>query len=99
MTDIHDAVTYADVRNFELGINTKCFNTWFYKTDHPLEDVLGPNYFDSIIDAMPRRNDRIEVLASCNRLLPEHATLAIKDVVVTSSEKHVMVTLLHKCER
>jgi hypothetical protein len=94
MSDIHDAVTYADPRNFELGINTKCFNTFYYKTDHSLEDVLGPNYFDSVIEAQPRRNDRIEVLASCGHLLPEHATLAIKDVIVTSSVKHVSVTLL-----
>jgi hypothetical protein len=94
MSDIHDAVTYADVRNFELAITTKAFNVFFYKTDHALEDVLGPSYFDTVIETQPRKNDRIEVVASCDRLLPEHATLAVKDVIVTSSVKHVMVSLL-----
>jgi hypothetical protein len=94
MSDMHDAVMCADVRNFELGINTKAFNTFYYKTDHALEDVLGPNYFDSVIEAQPRRNDRIEVLASCGRLLPEHATLAVKDIVIRGNVKQVAVTLL-----
>ena len=95
MSDLHDAVTCADVRNFELGITTKAFNTFYYKTDHALEDVLGPNYFDGVIEAQPRRNDRIEVLASCDHLLPEHATLAVKDIVTIGGKaKSVMVTLL-----
>jgi hypothetical protein len=94
MSDIHDAITYADVREFELGITTKAFNTFFYKTEHPLEHVLGPNYFDGVIEAQPRRNDRIEVLASCGRLLPEHATLAVKDVFISGHAKHVTVSLL-----
>lgn len=94
MSDVHDAITYADIRNFELAVSTKPFNTWYYKTDDALEDVLGPGYFDTIIDAKPRRSDRIEVLASCGRLLPEYATLGVKDVIVTNSVKHVVVTLL-----
>ena len=97
MTDLHDAVTCADVRNFELAITTKAFNVFLYKTNHALEDVLGPNYFDGVIEAMPRRNDRIEVLASCDHLLPEHATLAVKDIVTIGGKaKSVMVTLLFK---
>jgi hypothetical protein len=94
MSEIHDAITYANVREFELGITTKAFNTFYYKTEHPLEDVLGSGYFDGVIEAQPRRNDRIEVLASCGRLLPEHATLAIKDVIATSSVKQITVSLL-----
>ena len=94
MTDLHDAVTIADVRNFELGIATKAFNTYFYKTPHALADLLGPGYFDSAIDAQPRRHDRIEVLASCDCLVPEYATLVVKDVVNTGHAKHVLVTLL-----
>jgi hypothetical protein len=94
MSDIHDAVTFGDVASFEFGINTGAFNTFFYKTEHPLEDLLGPGYFDAVTECQPRKNDRIEVLASCGASLPEHATLCVKDVVVTNSIKHVKVSLL-----
>jgi hypothetical protein len=95
MSDIHDAITYADLQNFALAVNTKPFNVFYYKTDHALEDVLGPGYFDSVVDASPRKGDRIEVLASWSRLA-EYATLAVKDVIVTNSMKHVVVTLLSR---
>jgi hypothetical protein len=95
MSDIHDMVICADVRNFELAITTKAFNTFYYKTEHPLEDVLAPSYFDSVIEVQPRKNDRIEVLASCTRLLPEYATLAIANIVtIDGRTKRITVTLL-----
>jgi hypothetical protein len=95
MSDIHDAVTTADVRDFQLGINM-VFNTFFYKTTHPLDDLLGPGYFDSVIEVKPRRNDRIEVVASCDSSQPEHATLAVKEV--NHKDKRVVVSVLF-CNR
>jgi hypothetical protein len=98
MTDLHDAVTSADVRNFELAITTKAFNVFFYKTDHALEDVLGPNYFDGVIEAMPRQNDRIEVVANSGGVA-DHATLAVSKIVNTSTHRQVEVCLLQKYRR
>jgi hypothetical protein len=98
MSDIYDAVTCADVRNFELAITTKAFNTFYYKTDHALEDVLGPNYFDGVIEAMPRRNDRIEVVANSGGVA-DHATLTVSKIINTSSHKEVEVSLLQHYRR
>ena len=93
MSDINDDVLCADLSNFALAVNTKPFNVFFYKTQHLLEYVLEPGYFNSIFEASPRENDRIEVVAN-SAGVAEHATLAVSKIINTSTHKEVEVTLL-----
>lgn len=93
MSDIHDEILCADLNNFALAINAKPFNTFFYKTPHVLEYVLAPGYFNSIFEASPRENDRIEVVAN-SAGVAEHATLAVSKIINTSTHKEVKVVLL-----
>jgi hypothetical protein len=89
----------ADASNFELAVNTKCFNTFYYRTGHSLKDVLSEGYFDSVFDCSPRKGDRVEVLASCGQVPEQHATVAVKEIVNTSRKKSVLVSLLSSTNR
>ena len=85
----------ADLNNFALAVNTKPFNVFYYKTPHLLEYVVEPGYFNSIFEASPRENDRIEVVANSGGIA-EHATLAVSKIINTSTCKQVEVCLLQK---
>lgn len=96
MSDIE--VPCADPRNFALAVNTKPFNVFYYKSPHKLNDILEPGYFNSVFEASPRENDRIEVVAN-SAGIAEHATLAVSKIINTSSHKQVEVSLLQKYRR
>ena len=93
MSDLNDDVLCADLSNFALAVNTKPFNVFYYKTPHLLEYVLEPGYFNSVFEAAPRQNDRIEVIANSGGVA-EYATLAVSKIINTSTHKEVKVTLL-----
>jgi hypothetical protein len=98
MSDIHDEVLCADPSNFALAVNTKPFNTFYYKSPHLLEYILEPGYFNSVFECALRLHDRIEVVANSTGPA-EHATLAVKKITNTSTVKHVEVLLLHDYRR
>ena len=83
----------ADLDNFALAINTKPFNVFYYKTQHMLEYVLEPGYFNTIHETQIRIHDRIEVIADVSGT-PEYASVAVKKITVVNQQKHVEVSLL-----
>jgi hypothetical protein len=83
----------ADLNNFALAVNAKPFNVFFYKTNHALEYVLEPGYFNTIHETLIRPHDRIDVIADADGT-PEYATIAVKKITVVNQQKHVEVSLL-----
>jgi hypothetical protein len=93
MSDIHEELFCADRDSFALAVNAKPFNLFFYKTPHTLEYVMGPGYFNSVIECSLRKDDRIEVVAN-SMGVSEHATLAVGKIINASGIKSVEVRLL-----
>ncbi|MFC7699642.1 hypothetical protein ACFQX9_23440 [Bradyrhizobium sp. GCM10028915] len=95
MSDIHDLVA-MDLYGFSLAIQAMPWNTFFYKTDHALGDILdSPGYFNQVAENL-RRNDRIEITASADGA-PEAATLVVSSVTNRrGGDKSVVVTKLRR---
>lgn len=79
MSDINDAPARLDIENFALAINTKPFNTFYYKTMHTLDELMEPGYFDDAAECLIRKHDRIEVVANADGV-GEFATLTVLSV-------------------
>lgn len=93
MSDIHDLVA-VDVYGFSLAIQAMPWNTFFYKTNHTLSDILdSPGYFEAVGENL-RRSDRIEITASADGV-PEAATLVVRSVTLKGG-KSVVVSKLER---
>jgi hypothetical protein len=87
--------TFADPNMLEFsGASTTSLRVFHYRTSHTLSTVLGSGYFDNLMDAGLRRDDRIEILADTGGLR-EHA-LAVVDRV---SVDGIVVSLLLEYRR
>ena len=66
------------------------------RSKQDLATVLRPGFFDDLRDVHLKRCDRIEVVASWDEPLAEHATLCVDRV---DSIGKATVSLLHRYER
>src|SRR5207253_2823902 len=82
----------AKVGDIELLSQTVAIRIWAFRTKHSLATVLSDGYFDGLRDVQLRKNDRIEVVASWNGALAEHATLCLDKVTDTG---RVTASLIH----
>ena len=94
MSDIHDLVA-MDLYGFSLAIQAMPWNTFFYKTNHALDDILeSPGYFNDVAENL-RRNDRIEITASADGVA-EAATFVVRSVTIVKGGKSVVVSKLER---
>jgi hypothetical protein len=80
----------------ELLSQTIAIRIWAFRSKHDLATVLRPDFFDDLRDVQLKRCDRIEVVASWDAPLAEHATLCVDAV---SSIGKATVSLMHRYER
>jgi hypothetical protein len=67
----------ANVSDIELLSQTIAIRIWAMRTKHGLATVLGDGFFEGCKDVRLRKNDRIEVIASWDASIAEHATLCV----------------------
>jgi hypothetical protein len=86
----------ASIKDIELLSQTIAIRIWAMRTNHDLATVLAAGYFDDVKDVRLRKEDRIEIVASWEKPVAEHATLVVMD-----ADKYGLahVALLHKFER
>jgi hypothetical protein len=70
----------ANVGDIELLSQTIAIRIWAFRTKHDLTTVLRQDFFDDLRDVHLKRCDRIEVVASWDAPLAEHATLCVDRV-------------------
>jgi hypothetical protein len=85
----------AQFDNFHLVAST-C-RIFYLRTEHPLEAILSPGYFDSVADLRLRLDDQIHTVAGIGNGPATHALIAVDHV--NKSGGDVKVTLLAKYER
>jgi hypothetical protein len=86
----------ARIGDIELLSQTIAVRIWAFRSKHDLATVLGDGFFDGLRDVHLRRNDRIEVIASWDGPLADHATLCVDAIDGTGKAK---VSLLQRYER
>jgi hypothetical protein len=86
----------AEINDIELLSQTIAIRIWAFRTKHSLATVMRPDFFDGLKDVRLRKNDRIEVIASWDEPLAEHATLCVDRV---SGTGEATVSLMHLYER
>ncbi len=85
----------AEIGDVELLSQTIAIRIWAMRTKHDLATVLGHGFLDGLRDVRLRKNDRIEVVASWDQPIAEHATLAI-DHVDDTGKAVATLMLLYK---
>lgn len=82
----------VDLNELYLGEPVQFGQRYTYATTHPLEDVMGPGYFDAArFRLRPGDTIRATRLASKNREAPDNHVLAFVDLIVAANDKHVEV--------
>ena len=69
----------ASPHELEPAWQTRLGTTWMCRTDDPLDVVLGPGYFDTVVGHGLRVNDVINVVSIATRPA-SHAMLAIDGI-------------------
>jgi hypothetical protein len=85
----------ASFNDIELLSQTIAIRIWAFRTKHTLATVLGDGFFDNLRDVHLRKNDRIEVVASWDQPMAEHAALVV-DQVTDTGKATVNLMLLYK---
>jgi hypothetical protein len=70
----------ANVGDIELLSQTIAIRIWAFRSNHSLKTVLSDGFFDGLRDVNLKRNDRIEVVASWDQPMAQHATLVVDQV-------------------
>jgi hypothetical protein len=86
----------AKIGDIELLSQTIAIRIWALRTKHDLATVLRSDFFDDLRDVRLKRCDRIEVVASWDASLAEHAALCVDRIDGTGN---ATVSLLHRYER
>jgi hypothetical protein len=91
-----EAPPKGNANEVDLIAATSAMRVWSMKTRHTLSAVLRDGFFDGMVDLRFRRDDRIELIASCYADRSQHGLL-----VVDEADKHgkAKVSLLHRYER
>lgn len=87
----------ANINDIELLSQTIAIRIWAFRSRHDLATVLGDGFFEGLRDVRLRRNDRIEVIASWDQPLCEHAVLCVDQIDAATG--NAKVSLMHRYER
>jgi hypothetical protein len=87
----------ANVGDIELLSQTIAIRIWAFRSKHSLATVLGDGFFDGLGDVRLRKNDRLEVIASWDQPLAEHAVLCVDQIDAATG--NAKVSLMHRYER
>jgi hypothetical protein len=87
----------ARIGDIELLSQTIAIRIWAFRSKHSLATVLGDGFFDGLRDVRLRKNDRIEVIASWDQPLAEHAVLCIDRIDAATG--YAKICLMHRYER
>jgi hypothetical protein len=70
----------ASIKDIELLSQTIAIRIWAMRSKHDLATVLTDGFFDELKDVRLRKNDRVEVIASWDEPVAEHAVLCVDAV-------------------
>jgi hypothetical protein len=86
----------ANVGDIELLSQTIAIRIWAFRSRHDLATVLSDGFFDGLRDVRLRKNDRIEVIASWDQPLAEHAVLCVDQIDAATGNAKVSLMLLYE---